>query len=683
MRLLVLLYILFNYCTCLAQVPDPQQVTIVRDEWGIPHIFADSDANAAYGLAYAMAEDKFDLLQDAFITAKGLVGVQKGIKGAAVDYVLQFLGIPQTVKSHYEADISTSFKRVLEGYCAGLNAYANHHRRQVKVKQVFPVTPYDVITYSILQMAVLSGAKKVLKNLNGGKVEQLDEMSPAGSNAFAFNQNITNDGSTYLVINPHQQLDGLISWYEAHISTNEGWNFTGALLPGSPIPLLGANTHLGWTHTVNNPDLIDVYQLQLQQEDSKHYILDNQVMLLDEEKARLKIRILFFNINIKRSILHSVIGPTIVNKKGAYAIRMPALFDIRALEQWYRMSKATSFKTFKAALAMQAIPVYNIMYADKEGNIFFVANARLPIRDPHFDYSGILPGNTSKAIWTTFYPIDSLPQAANPSSGYLYNCNHSVYNATEDAAYHPLVHYDSTMGFKKDENNRSERFRERIAAYKKISYANIRSIKYDRQYPETFRFEENINEFLKVPADDYPDISDVINMFKNWDRKADTISCGATLLCVMLYRMTDGYYFKPEYKPITHKQAVEVYRYARAYLINHFGRINVPLGEYQRLVRGNKNFAVPGGPDLLANIESKPLKNGKVKAYRGDCYIAFVGFNKDTITMETVTNYGATNRQCCVHYTDQMELFLHDSTKKMSFDKHEILQRAHAIYHPQ
>ena len=148
--------------------------------------------------------------------------------------------------------------------------------------------------------------------------------------------------------------------------------------------------------------------------------------------------------------------------------------DIRGLEQWYRFNKAKNFTEFKAALNMLAIPGYNIVYADKYDTIYYLSNGRIPIRDKNYDWKNTLPGNTSATLWNKLHPLEDLPQVLQPSTGYVYNTNHSPFHST-DGKENPVVK-DITMGYETLENNRSKRFEELVKPLNKVSYDDFKRI---------------------------------------------------------------------------------------------------------------------------------------------------------------------------------------------------------------
>ncbi|MEP7163968.1 MAG: penicillin acylase family protein [Ferruginibacter sp.] len=677
----LLLYSSVNFVA--AQEIDPASIDIVRDSFGVPHIFASTDAAVAYGLAYAHAEDDFKTIQLGFLSGRSMLGFYKGKAGATIDYIAYLLRCQQTVAEKYETDIASDYKKVLEGYCAGFNAYAKAHPEEVLVKKLLPLTPKDLLAYSMLQLAISSGMDKALTQIYNGSVRALDEFKPGGSNAYAFNSNKTTDGNTYLNINAHQPLEGPVSWYEAHLCSNEGWNIVGALFAGAPGILLGCNENLAWAHTVNYPDKLDIFQLQINPSNKLQYKFDNEWVTLEEKQVKLHAKVIGIPVTVKRKVYWSKYGPTVITDKGTFSIRTAPLFDIRALEEWYRMNKATNFSSFYKALKMEALPGYNVMYADRFDTIFYLSNGKIPIRDKGYNWRSTLPGNTSKTLWSTYHPIEELPHYLNPPSGYLFNSNHSPFNASASADNIRNKDYDPTMGYETNENNRSVRFMELLKPYDKIDYNSFKRIKFDRQLPLQLAYPANTDTLFLLNPLNHPAIADVMASLQQWDRKAKAESKGATIFAVIYYYVVkDLATGNKSYNALTKEKCIEVLTYAKEYLQKYFGSVAVPLGDYQKLVRGDKAIPLAGVPDVIASMESSPYKNGMVKGRQGESYIELVRFTKAGPMIESIHSYGASNKQGNKHFDDQMEMFEAQQLKPMSLDKKTIYRNAERIYHP-
>lgn len=660
---------------------DASKIDIVRDQWGVPHIFGKTDPEVAYGLAWAQAEDDFKTVQQSLLAGKAMLARYQGKKGAQIDYIIHLLRIPELVEEKYESDLSPAFKKLLQGYCAGLNAYAAKHPSEVLVTKAFPVTPKDMIQYSVLQLCVLSGADQALAAIYGGTVPLLDHFKTAGSNAFAFNSRKTTDGDVYLDINAHQPLEGPVAFYEAHLCSEEGWNILGANFPGAPCILHGANEYLGWAHTVNAPDKLDVYQLEINPANKLQYRFDGQWLTLEEKTAPLKVKISPIKINVNKKVYWSKYGPTIITARGTFSIRMPAQMDIRGLEEWYRFNKAKNFTEFKAALDMMAIPGYNLVYADRYDTIYYLSNGRIPVRNPQYNWRSTLPGNTSATLWNTLHPLADLPQVLQPKSGFVFNTNHSPFHSTEGPD-NPVIK-DPTMGYETLENNRSKRFSELLSGLDKVSYTDFKRIKFDRQYPSRFAFPMNIDTLFLLKEENHPSIADLIRQLNQWDKKADAASVGAGTFLMVYKKVTADPKTYARYGSMTEAQCATVLAQVKEEMLKNFGRTDLQLGDIQKLVRGDRELPLPGLPDVLAPMYSVPYKNGMVKGTQGDAYVELVRFTRNGPVIESMNVYGASAKSSSKHYTDQMDLYVKQQTKPMTLNKEEVYKKAVRTYHPQ
>ena len=675
--------------TCLiqqllfAQI-NTQNIEIVRDNYGVPHIFTKTDAELAYGLAWAHAEDDFKTTQQAYLAGNSLLSTVIGKNGLGADYIAQFIGSEKLIDDNYENNVSSEYKKVLEGYAAGINSYATHHPEEVLSKKLFPITPKKMMLYAQLQLFVSSKGDYWVKNILNDKIKYnppADEVK--GSNTFAFNSSKTKDGNTYLAINTHQPLDGPTSWYEAHLCSEEGTNIIGSLFAGGPSILIGANQNLAWAHTVNIPDKTDVFALEMHPTKKKHYRVDDQYLKLKTHRAKLYISVLGIQIKISRKYYESIFGPTLKNENGYFSIRTPSLFEIGALKQWWRMNKANSFTEFYNILKTKAIPGYNIGYADRNDTIFYISNGLIPKRAPGHDWANVVPGNTMKTLWTETYDIEELPQLIQPKSGYFYNANHSPFKSTETNENPDSNLFAKEMGFEQYDNNRSTRIKELIDQHDSLDYNDFKRIKYDKRYPTPFKYSwMNIDSLFTLKAKDHPQVASIITQIQNWDREAEADSYGAGAYGI-LYSKLKKYYSKlPSPKVFREIDLINALNDTKLHMETYFGTTKVKLGTFQRLVRGNKDLPVSGLPDVISSMGSKPYKDGKTKVVSGESYIELVKFTPEGVEIESSISYGSSDNPSSPHYDDQMEIYTNSKTKKMTFDKEEIYKNAERIYHP-
>jgi len=665
---------------------EPLNIDIVRGPYGTPHIFAKTDKETAYGLAWAHAEDDFKTIQQTFLPVKNALGKYLGKDGAMLDYVIQLLRCEETVAAHYD-DLSPAVINVIEGYVEGINAYALNHPEEVLVKNTFPISVKEYLVGFNLVIHFFSDAGDVIRDLFGNKISSLTDstLTSIGSNAFAFRRAKTKDGKTYLNVNTHQPLEGAFAWYEAHLVSEEGWNMLGGLFPGAPMPFIGTNENLGWTHTYNYPDLIDIYQLQMHPKNKNQYLFDDKWVDLEVSKAKLRVKLKFgITIPVRKELLWSKYGPVVRNDNGVFSFHLNALENISAIDQWYHMNKSSNYEEFMEALNIMGIPRFNIMYADKEDNIYYVSNAQLPVRDTSYDWEGLLQGNTSKTCIGEYHKLADLPQLLNPSQGYLFNTNNSPFNCAHSLDNPIEEDYTETFSFREKINNRSLRFEELIKGYDQISYQDFMDIKYDQQYPTPIFCPFEINDVFKYNSVDHPEIKDLIDIIQSWDRKADTNSIGAAQW-YMYYDFLNKRISQVKHdfdSPVPSDLVINSLKNTRDYFLDKFGRIDVPLKDFQKHLRGDVELPVSGLVDMIAATSTVSYKDGMVKAVSGDSYIMLVRYGEDKVDIETVLPYGISAHPDSPNFTDQMHLYVNHQRKKMSLDKEIILKGATKIYHP-
>ncbi|MDP4820773.1 MAG: penicillin acylase family protein [Saprospiraceae bacterium] len=668
---------------------DPQKVTIVRDQWGMPHVYAQTNNEMAYGIAWAQCEDNFEVLQQTVLFSKGMLGRTFGKKLAPGDFFSGFTGLDQRIDSLIHTDVSPDFMRYLEAFCQGINDYARLHPEEILQKKAFPVTPQDILKSYPLKIAEFTGLGRLLGALlndtRTNEQAEADAVLSKGSNAFAFRREMTKDDRTYLIANPHIGLTGPEAFYEMHVESEEGMSFQGGMFPGSVSLQIGTNHNLGWTHTNNYYDHTDAYLLKMHPSKPLYYEFDGQWLKLEEKTIPIavKLKALPFPVRVKKKIYNSVYGPTVQSKGGNFfAVRNPMILNVKAPEQWFRMALAQNMEEFKKALEWNGLPYFNITYADKEDNILYIFNGLFPERTPGYNWQEIVPGNSTATLWQNYVPLEKRPQIQNPDCGFVYNVNHSPFKCTCEAEwlnpenYDPLVSYNTII----DDLPRSLRFREIYQDGTRLSMEELKTIKYDaglaKDHPigKTARFLQTYQ---------HPDYQDLLDLMKNWDLSADPNSPAPTIYYLILSTLPRDYI--PENETLSDQQLNKGLAFAKEHLMKYFGRLDVPFRDFARLKRGNKEVHVYGYRNTLAARGGYLDKdNGKYYITNGDSFMMFIQYDKDGVAeMESIVPFGNSNRPGSPHYSDQMELFVNKQAKKLTFDREAIFNNAQKIYHPQ
>ena len=301
-----------------------------------------------------------------------------------------------------------------------------------------------------------------------------------------------------------------------------------------------------------------------------------------------------------------------------------------------------------------------------------------------FDYSETVQGNTKKTLWTDFYTFSELPQYVNPNSGYLYNTNHSPFKgSSKEDNLNPDL-YPKENDYQNRDNNRSLRFRELMPDTGRISYDQFKLIKYDGKLPDQLAFRTNMEALFNLNPERYPEIAKQIEKLKSWDKTSGIESEGAAIFAFQYYYWWDEFSKTDRdfNTTLTEEEAVQGLRASKSHFETHFGKEIVALGEYQKLVRGEKVLPLPGIDDVITAMRSQAWENGIRKGVQGESYIMMVRFGEGLPKIETINVYGASNKPESPHYDDQMELFLQQKLKPMTLDKAEVLKNAKRVYSP-
>ena len=673
---------------------------IIRDNWGVPHIYGHTDGDAAFSLAYANAQDDFFNIQEAVLKARGkyssIYGAGPNKINAIFDYMVGLLKIWEIVEEKYDNELSNETILLCESYADGLNSYIEENDKHIK-QYIYPVSGKDIIAATMHKTPTFYQLPFFFSDLYtknpedipshytiGDTIEILKSLDVKGSNVYAVSPTLSQSNETFLAINSHQPFDGELAWYEAHVHSNEGWNMIGGLFPGSPVILVGHNENLGWGHTVNKPDIVDIYELEINPNNNNQYLFDGEWLDFESFEIDIGIKVLGKAlINHKEEAFWSIHGPVIRGELATYAIKYSKSDDIKIIEQWYKMNKASTFDEWIDAMEMMSIPMFNAGYADKTGNIYYVYNASLPIRNENYDWKKVLPGNTSETLWSEYLEFNSLPMIKNPDSGYIQNCNSSPF-LTSTTNNPDINDYSSTFGIETYMTNRALRANETFGNDYSISYEEFKKYKFDKKYSKESTMYSYVQKGLNLLNN--PDLFPSINIntlnksiaaFQNWDFNTNASNLNATLPILSFSTILDTDPIK-----ITNEILIKNITEAINHLEKYYNRIDVKWGEINRLIRGEANLELSGGPDVARAIYAIPQDNqGQFKSIAGDCYILLAKWDKNgKVYSESIHQYGsATQNSKSKHYADQTKFFSNEKFKKTSIYTDDVIKNATSI----
>ncbi|MFV2090839.1 MAG: penicillin acylase family protein, partial [Pseudomonadales bacterium] len=589
------------------------------DHLGVPHVYGETDADAAFGLAYAQGEDHWRLIEEQIPFYRGTNARYNGPDAAVTDYLVKLLRIWPTIEAKYETELDVQTRRYVQAFADGLNYYAAMHPDQVTHPDILPVTGHDIVAGNMLRHLLFYGFEGAIRELGGpvrargisgrGVAGGLDESEvvvdgvPVGSNAFAVAPHYTDDGATRLAINSHQPTTGPVAWYEAHIRSKEGLNMMGGLFPGSSSISVGFNETLAWAATVNKPDLVDIYVLEIDPQDPDKYRLDGQWVNLDVGEVEIEVTLWgWLPWSVSREVLYSRHGPVLRTDHGTYAIRYAGHGEMRQAQQWYRLDKATSVAEWLEVMGMASFASFNFVAADATGNIAFVHNSLTPDREPGYDWTQYLPGDDSSLIWQSYLPFGRLPQVINPKAGFVHSANQTPFRVTKADGNPQPGDFPVAAGFQTRMTNRAWRGLELLESLAPISAEDFFAIKHDKFYSNRSRPAGWVRQALELDLSG-TELENAQSVLGSWDLGTDVDNPGAALgVCFVA---TD---WKEKGPVLEVGEIHSALKRCSELLLSNFATLNPPWGEVNRHVRGEVNVPIGGGPDILRAVYGRGLE---------------------------------------------------------------------------
>ncbi|HWM89174.1 MAG TPA: penicillin acylase family protein [Thermoanaerobaculia bacterium] len=679
-----------------------RSVTIYRDTWGVPHIYGPTDASVAFGMAYAQAEDNFLHLEDNFVRSLGRAAEVHGESALRDDQIARALEIPRQSREEYER-AEPRMKAIYDAYAAGLNHYlAKHPEVKPRVLQRFePWYPLALMRFKYHQGEFLGYAGLDFKNLRVATAEVGER--PQGSNAWAVSAAKSASGRPLLLINPHVGFFGVGQYYEAHLHSDEGWNFSGVGRYGLPFPYMGFNEALGWAHTDDYPDTGDLYAETFDDPSNPlayRYGNGHRTATRWTEEIRVKTE---KGTEARRFTFRKTHhGPILSEHEGKpVAVKLAKMEEGGWMDQWYDMTRARSLAEFKQALRRVAIPYMNITYADRDGNIFYVYNGTVPRRSAKYDWSKPVDGSDPETEWQGFHPFEDLPQLTNPASGFVQNCNSTPF-ATTSAGNPDPAGFPRYMIGPETDNGRAQVSRRILAGQEKFTFEEWARAAVDTRVHEAeTQVPQLVAEWEKLRQADAPRaeaLAPLIAELRAWDRVAKLDSAAMTLFVEWLDRRRG-----PSGATGTWGR-VATLEDARTELERAWGTWRVAWGEINRLQRthwnGTEAFSderpslpVPGGPGWLGIVfnfytrRPSAVSPGATATSKrrygvmGNSYVSVVEFGP-AVRARSIVYFGQSGDPKSPHYLDQAPLYARGEFKPAWFTLEEIKANLERSYSP-
>jgi acyl-homoserine-lactone acylase len=520
-----------------------------------------------------------------------------------------------------------------------------------------------------------------------------------------------------LLANPHLPWSDLYLWYEAQIK-GPGIDAYGATLVGMPMLTIAFNDNLGWTFTVNTYDGADAYELTLVNAERSRsvsperdalspstssgyhlskgsrgadggYRWDGEVRPFDVERQTIQVKqadgtLREEELVVRRSIHGPVISET---EDNAIALRVVGLDRPQMLEQFWDMARARNFEQFEAVLQRLQLPMFNLLYGDREGNIFYLYNGLVPVRDRGSwdDWQGVVPGDTSATLWTEYHPYSDLPRLLNPATGWLQNTNDPPWTSTFPQQLYPGDYppYLSppTLGEGRV-ITRTQRSIEMLQRGGKMSFEEMINLKFSSHLELADRLLDDLipaarefgNELAREAAD----------VLEAWDRQADAESRGAVLFARWAFSRNPAELFATPWQesaPLTTPDgladpmgAVKALEQTAAPLRANFGALDVPWGEVFRMSVGTQDVpasGAPGGLGCFRVLNFARTPEGRFQAVAGDTFIAAIEFS-EPVRARVLLTYGNATQPSSPHIGDQLPLYASDELRPVLRSRQEV-----------
>lgn len=655
---------------------------ILWDQWGVPHIFSDSSADAFYAFGWAQMENHADLMLRMYGQARGRAAEYWGDTYTESDRYVRTMGIP-TRAAEWVRGQSPEFAPLLNAFVAGVNAYGKEHAAAIapNMTQVLPISAADVLAHvqRVLNFTFVS---------NPQLVQGLADRWNRGSNAWAVAPQRTAAGHALLLANPHLPWGDLYTWFEAQISTPDV-NAYGAALVATPFVGIAFNDVLGWSHTNNTMDGSDTYELQTT---DAGYKWNDSIKAFDTHTETMKIR--QTDGSMKSQVLtikQSIHGPVVAEKPGsALAVRVVGLDAPNAGDQYWKMIHAKSLPEFEAAERSLQNPFFTVMYADVAGHIMHLFGGRTPVRPAgNFSWSTIVPGTSDATLWTRTHPYEELPKITDPVSGWLQNANDPPWTTTFPVAIDPTKYpaYMAPRGM----GLRPQRSANLLEQSPKMTFDQMVANKMSTRMELADRI---LDDLLPPATAAGGTAAEAAAVLAQWDRCADADSKGAVLFEAWYRRAVRtagaaGIFAKrwSEAEPRTTPDGLRDPAAAVAALVAAanetrllWGALDVPWGTIHRLRVGTLDLPANGGPgDLgifrVVNYDNNPAATGPARkqiANGGDSYVAVIEFTPTGPKAMSLISYGNATQPGSTHVGDQLRLFAEKKLKPVWRTRTEI-----------
>ncbi len=685
-------------CSCVASTvaqdtPDKsaaklaRTVTIYRDTYGVPHVFGRTDAGAVFGFAYAQAEDNFWRVEENFILAIGRASELYGERTLDDDRLNRALEIPRLAREEY-ARLDRQMRSLCDAYAAGFNYYLARHpeARPRLLTKIEPWYTLAFIRYNYYQNGFARDRSLRRTGLQTAALDN-DLKDHTGSNGWVVGPSRSASGHALLFINPHLPFFGPGQVYEGHVHSDEGWNFTGYTRFGFPLPYVGHNENGGWVSTDNAADLTDVY-LETFDDPARPlaYKYGKEYRLATERVEEIQVKTSKGLETRKFTMRKTHHGPIVAELDGKpVALRMAKFESDGWLREWYDMTRSKSLAELKRAMAPLNMLFGNVMYADRQGNTWYLYNGAVPKRDPRFDWTKPVDGSDPATEWQGYHTIDELPQLTNPKSGWMQNCNTTPFLLTSEGGNPNPQQFPKYM-VREGDNPRGEISRALLSSKTKFTFEEWTRLAFDTQVVSAGKRLQGLITGLKQQLETSSELREVHDELVRWNQRSADDSVAMTVFSLWHDRVSRD----------DKQNALSALKEVIDGLQRDFGTWKVAWGELNRLQRRDESkdeefqdakssiavSGVNGNDGAVFTLYAAPMRGQKRRyGVAGASYVSVVEFAPKVRAL-SIHTFGASGDPKNRHYMDQAVLYARGEFKPAWLTLDDIRANLETSYHP-
>lgn len=692
-----------------------ENTEIIRDDFGVPHIYGKSDADAVFGLLYAQAEDDFNRIERNYTWAIGRLAEVEGEKSLYSDLRARLYMTKDEAIENYN-NSPKWLQELCVAFADGLNYYLATHP-EVKPKLITHFEPWMPMYFSegsiggdIERVSTRKIKEFYEPNLelaiSNGLIRTADD-EPRGSNGFAIAGSKTKSGNAMLLINPHTSF---FFRGEVHVVSEEGLNAYGAVTWGQFFVYQGFNEKTGWMHTSTGTDIIDEFEEAIVKDGAKiSYKYGDELRPVDSIKVKLNYKTQDGLKEKSYTMYRTHHGPITHKNDDKWVSTALMWSPIKALEQSFTRTKKANHDEFNEMMDIRTNSSNNTVYADADGTIAYYHGNFIPKRNENFDYTKPVDGSNPDTDWQGLHDLEDNIMVLNPPNGWIQNCNSTPF--TSALEYSPKKEDYPAYMHSFPENYRGIHAIPLLTKASDLTLDSLLDLAYDSYLPGA---EVLINGLLdaaqKSPVKSR-EAKEALELLKKWDFRVSENSVGMTL--AQFYRNA---YFSSgkiprmkgnkrmsrlgryEYmsKTASPKERLAIFQQSLEKLESDFGTWKTPWGEFNRYQRNDGKIqqdfddakpSIPVGMassswGALASFGTRFGKNTKRQyGTSGNSFVAVVEFG-DKVKAKSMLAGGQSSDVNSPHFSDQSQRYADKDFKEVAFYRDDVLKRAKSTYHP-